>query len=73
MDIRKLLEEIKALDTLWTVAQQFRDMMASWFEDPLSELDSQVMETQTEDWNIEVKRLQKSIFIQSSVKQTEVL
>jgi antitoxin component of RelBE/YafQ-DinJ toxin-antitoxin module len=70
---RQILEDIKPLHNLWAVTSQFKDLIRQWFEDPLEQLDYQIMETQMEEWNIELKRLQKAQIINENVKQNDLL
>lgn len=42
---KKILDDLKPLYDLWIVANSFKNLIVSWFEDPLSELDSFAMET----------------------------
>lgn len=60
---KKILDDLKPLYDLWIVANSFKNLIVSWFEDPLSELDSFAMETQIDEWLIELKRLQKNQMI----------
>lgn len=57
---RVILDDIKPLHNLWAVTNQFRDLVRSWFEDPLQGVDYGVLELQIEEWNIELKRLIKA-------------
>lgn len=67
------MDDLKPMYDLWGVANNFKRLMVSWFEDPLEKLDSTVMENQMEEWMIDIKRLQKSPILVENEKQNEML
>lgn len=48
---------------LWTVANQYRLKVPTWFEGPIDKVDAKEVEKNIDDWLIEMKRIEKSNLI----------
>lgn len=72
-DQKKILDDLKPLYDLWGVANNFKTLIVEWFEDPLENLDSAIMENQIEGWMIDIKRLSKCSILVDNEKQNEMM
>jgi hypothetical protein len=70
---KRINEGLKPLHDLWGVCEEFRVNIIKWYEEPLEHVDYQVMENTVEEWQIELKRLQKCQIIGDNEKQSEAL
>jgi dynein heavy chain, axonemal len=70
--LTQIQEDLKPLFELWEVTKAFAKQVPSWVEGKFDVLDPTVVEIKTEEWQTELKRLQKTTVV-THAKQLELL
>jgi len=71
-ELRVIQDDLKPLFELWLVASKYCQTLPDWVEGPFDELDAGLIESKTDEWINELKRLQKTSLVTENPEQQEL-